>query len=70
MKGKDMAYRRKTYRRAAPKKKRKTYSRNRKRSTARSSRVTVVLQMQPMGGMPQAGLTLGKKNYRPVRAQF
>lgn len=76
-KGKDMAYGKRRSRRstrstsgrtAAPRR-RKTYAK-RRRSTARAQRVTVVLQMQPAAGVPMAGLTLGKKNYRPVRARY
>lgn len=63
-----MAYKRKAKRRtyrAAPKR-RKTYSK-RRRATPRGQRITIVLQQAPTGMMP-AGLTLGKKNYTPVRA--
>lgn len=70
-----MAYRRKTrrYSSAPPKRRRKTYkTKAKRRATPRSQRVTVVLQMQPATGgmMMPAGLTLGKKNYRPVRARY
>lgn len=67
-----MAYRKKRrYSSAPPKRRRKSYKAKR-RATPRSQRVTVVLQMQPAtgGGMMPAGLTLGKKNYRPVRARY
>lgn len=46
--------------------KKRTY-RAKRRATPRGQRITIVLQQAPTGMMP-AGLTLGKKNYTPVRA--
>lgn len=63
--------RRRTYRSAS--KSRKTYKpkrrsyRTKRRATPRGQRITIVLQQAPQGMLP-AGLTLGKKNYTPVRA--
>lgn len=69
-----MAYRKKRrYSRAAPKSRRKSgYSKKRnykakRRATPRGQRITIVLQQAPTGMLP-GGLTLGKKNYTPVRA--
>lgn len=62
---------RRTYRSAS--KSRKTYKpkrrsyRPKRRATPRGQRITIVLQQAPQGMLP-AGLTLGKKNYTPVRA--
>lgn len=71
LKGKDMAYRKKRRTsRSAPKRKysakRRTYK-SKRRATPRNQRITIVLQQAPTGMMP-GGLTLGKKNYTPVRA--
>jgi len=72
LKGNDMAYKKRRYSRAAPKGRKKsgygkrTYKAKR-RATPRGQRITIVLQQAPTGMMP-GGLTLGKKNYTPVRA--
>lgn len=68
-----MAYKRKSKKRySAPKRrytaKKRTYK-TRRRATPRNQRITIVLQQAPTGMMP-AGLTLGKKNYAPLRAKY
>lgn len=65
-----MAYRKRRTTRSKGGYKKRRKAPARRRSTSRSSRVTVVLQVQPQTGMAPAGLTLGKKNYRPVRARY
>lgn len=65
-----MARKRRTYRSASKsrsyKPKRRSY-RTKRRATPRGQRITIVLQQAPQGMLP-AGLSLGKKNYTPVRA--
>lgn len=68
-----MAYRKTRAKRrysAAPAKSRRRVARPRRRkATPRNQRITIVLQQAPTG-MMAAGLTLGKKNYTPVRAKY
>lgn len=69
-----MAYRRRATRsrtrrtyRSSPRRTYRSRARTRRRATPRGQRLTIVLQQAPQGMLP-AGLTLGKKNYTPVRA--
>jgi len=65
----DMAFKKRRTSRAGPKRRyapKRRYKAKRK-ATPRGQRITIVLQQAPTGMMP-GGLTLGKKNYTPVRA--